>query len=280
MIEPGPAISHERDVIGKVVRSVCARWGHEVGEVHYPEDEVPVPDQPVDAIFATSGPRISVEHTLYQSFSNQIEQARWFGPIVALAETISGSLPGPGRYELGVSGGDLEGHHKTDLAALEAWVRTTAPTLTPGRRSSGPTNVAHGGPPELPFPVLLLKTEPWEGRPPGTLDVRWSIRSDELEGDRREEIRRSLRRKLPKLSASRQADGITVLLLENQDMQLVNSDDVARGLRAVLAEEPHLPVPDVIVMAHLIGGSEGLAWLKEFGAWHPHLDDGLYWVAL
>jgi hypothetical protein len=100
-----------------------------------------------------------------------------------------------------------------------------------------------------------------------------------LPDERLVEMRRSLRRKLPKLEEHRRPDGRTMLVFENQDIQLVNAFIVVDAISAALQLETDLPAPDVIVMANVFGEAEALTWLKDGDVWHPDFD-GLYWVEL
>src|SRR5207253_3191603 len=134
-------------------------------------------------------------------------------------------LPAPGQYELGIDGAELRGKGSVDLSALETWIRAQAPRLTPGRTMRG-TNVSEGGPPELPFPVRLLRTQPAEGMTDGVLRITWPMDMNALPTRNVEEMKRALERKLPKLEKHRPANGLTLLVLENRDIQLVNPDNV------------------------------------------------------
>jgi hypothetical protein len=273
------ARAHERRIVRAVTQSVCAHWQVSIVEVRFPEDEVPTPERPLDAVVYTDGATIAVEHTLHQTFPDQVQQALRFAPLMELCRGLSGQLPGPGRYELSVSASELQGHRDVDLNSLSAWIRTAAPTLTPGRTWHGATNVLRAGPPTLPFSVSLLRTEQWEGVPEGTLHLRWPIDFEALSTARLRQMGSSLQRKLPKLEEHRAPGGLTLLIFENQDIQLVNADIVADSIRSVLSDQPDLAVPDAIVMANVFGGSEALTWLKDHEIWHPHLKN-LYWVPL
>ena len=261
-------IDHEREVVVDVVRTVCSGWGLVVHNVEYPEDWRPQPERPLDALVLTSGASIAVEHTLHQSFPEQIGQIRWYQGVMELASRMSGTLPRPGRYELSVSSDALRGQQRANLDSIERWIRETAPTLTAGRTLWGPTNVANATPPEVPFPVQLLRTEHWEGVPSGDLSVRWPFDMTVLPLLSVEEMERALRKKLPKLEEHRPLGGITLLVLENQDIQLVNIDNVAGSIRAALAAAPELPIPDAIVMVNVCGAPIGLQWLKDHDVWH------------
>lgn len=272
------ARQHERRVVRAAINAICLHWELTVTEVRFPEDEVPRPDRPLDAMVITNVEAIALEHTLHQSFPEQVSQSFWFRPVKALCDELDGELPGPGRYELSVRAEDLQGQGNVDFDPLREWIRTTAPKLTAGRSLHGATNVASAGPPEVPFPVSLLRTEQWEGVPEGALSLRWPIDFDQLPDARVEQMVSTLNRKLPKLEEHRPPGGRTVLVLENQDIQLVNPDIVTESIRQALSLTT-LTVPDAIVMVNVIGGSAGLSWLKDGWSWHPHLT-GMYWIPI
>jgi hypothetical protein len=77
----------------------------------YPEDLKPPPERPLDAIVATTGPTVAVEHTLYQSFPGEIRDNRRLGRIHEFCKGISGSLP-EGRFDLWVAPGAVDGTWK------------------------------------------------------------------------------------------------------------------------------------------------------------------------
>jgi hypothetical protein len=139
--------AEEQAIVALAAKAVCRQWGYDIVQLAYPEDEKPPPARPIDGLAFTSGPTIAIEHTLHQSFVDQMQMNTWFQPIFELTDAISGTLPSPGRYDLGIDGAELRGTSGVDLAMLEAWIREQAALLTPGRTSRGVTNVVEGGPP-------------------------------------------------------------------------------------------------------------------------------------
>ncbi len=89
---------------------------------------------------------------------------------------------------------------------------------------------------------------------------------------------RTLERKLPKLELRRPVDGLTVLLLENQDLQLVNPDNVTNALRSALDQCPHLTEPNYILMINVIGNERGISWIKDPSGWQAL--ERWYWVPI
>lgn len=87
----------------------------------------------------------------------------------------------------------------------------------------------------------------------GELSLRWAFNLDELADLNVTEMTRVLDRKLPKLEHRRPAGGLTVLLLEKQDIQLVNPDNVTDAVRSALGQSPQFVAPDYILMINVIG---------------------------
>ncbi len=278
MVLDPQARHHERFIVRGAIDVICAHWALTVAEIRFPEDEIPPPERPLDAVVSTNLEAIAVEHTLHQSFPEQVAQSFWFRPVQELCDELDGKLPGPGRYQLSVRAEDLQGQSNVNLNPLRDWIRATAPRLTAGRSLSGATNVAAAGPPTVPFPVSLLRTERWEGLQEGTLSLRWPINFDQLPDARVEQMVSTLKRKLPKLEEHRPPGGHTVLILENRDIQLVNPDIVTQSIQQALRLVT-LTAPDAIVLVNVIGETTGLSWLKDRSSWHPQLTD-MYWVPM
>jgi hypothetical protein len=270
---------HEREVVSDTARTVCGRLGLTVVEIQFPEDDLPPRDGEIDGLVLTTGPSVAIEHTLHQSFENQVTQGYWFQRVSERAERISGTLPGPGRYILNVRAEVLEGQRNADLDLLEKWIRDTAPELSEHRGyGSTPMNVAAAVPPDVPFPLQLMRSPHSEGVADGDLRVGWPFDMDVLPTRNIDEMSRLLRRKLPKLEEHRPDGGLTMLLLENQDIQLVNPDNVSTALRSALDANQDLTIPDIIVMINVIGDERGISWFKDRDGWHQMSD--WYWVAI
>lgn len=262
----------ERAVVCAAGEAVAHSWGHRVLGIEFPEDQRPAPERPIDALLATDGTTIAIEHTLYLSFAGEIEDGiRISDTLGELVERLTGTLPTPGRYELGVPIGAVAGHDKTDLTTLEAWIRTSAPTLALGRSHRGSHFVA-AQPPDVPFPVTLMRWEPFEGEPDGTLIIRRPIDLDELAAMNVEQTAIALARKLPKLEEHRPAGGRTLLVFEEPGIELVNVDSATRAVRSALAATPGMPAPDAVVLVYTISDPWLLMWIKDGDAWNPDLD--------
>lgn len=269
----GARRAHEREIVTAAARSVCAAWGIEYRGIDFPEDWKPQPERPIDGLVSTSGPTIKVEHTEHQSFPQEITQSKWFEPLIEMVQRISGTLPGPGRYTLHVEGAALEGHKGTNLEGLEQWIRRAVPNLTIGRRSVTATNVASATTPDVPFPVTLLRAASSSRHPDGELTVRWSVDVTAMPALNLDEMRRALGNKLPKLDEHQPKGGCTLLVLENRDLQLPSHDTITDAIRAALAEQPDLPLPDAIVVVDEIGTDRTLTFIKDSDRWYDDVPD-------
>lgn len=251
---------------------VCRQWGLELVAVDFPEDWKPTPKRPLDGLVITTGPAIAVEHTLYLSYPGQIQDGvRVMQKLGDLIERVSGTLPAPGQYNLGVAINAVAGHGKTDLAPLEAWIRAVAPTLTLGRGFRGPTHIACGQPPVVPFAVDLSRWEKFEDQADGALSLRRPIDLEKLPSMNLEQTRIAVAKKLPKLEEHRPANGRTLLIFEEPGIELVNTDSATKSIRAALDERPDLPRPDAVVLAYTVGPCA--MWIKDGSRWHPDLEN-------
>jgi len=267
---------HEREIVRLGVEAVCRQWGYSLEGLTFPEDLVPRPIRPLDGIATTSGPMIAVEHTLHQSFTDEMTTVARFGPLMELAESMSGSLPGPGRYQLNVTADGLGGQKRADLAKIESWIRLVAPTLTTSPDLLRPNNVASAGQPELPFPVQLIRFECSEELD-GRVGIASSIDLAALPERNVEEMRRALERKLPKLEEHRPpGESRTLLIFENRDIQLPNPFTIASAVHTALDELTTFPPPDAIVVVHAIGDERGLTWVKDGGVPYQEVRDRRY----
>jgi hypothetical protein len=198
----------------------------------------------------------------------EITQSTWFKTITEFCEQISGTLPIPGRYILGVDGAALEGHKRTSLAPLESWIRSAAPGLTVGKTGAKATNVTQTVPPQVPFPVTLGRHPSSTAHPDGALTVASMVEPAELPALNIVQMSSSLNEKLPKLEQHRPPGGRTLLVLENRDIQLPNHDSITYAIRAALAENLNLPKPDAIVVVDKIGAARTLTFINDDDRWY------------
>jgi hypothetical protein len=170
------------------------------------------------------------------------EAERLFRPIEAM---LAGKLPPDDTFELGLPIDALQGLKKKGLAhaqtALAAWVEAAAPSVPTapyGRylRSS----FSKMQPPGVPFAVRLDRFQ--SVVPPGRFMIKHSVPDGDLERLRETRIRAACTKKFPKLEAWRQdSQARTVLVLEDNDIQLTNPQRVFESLAALRQDFANWP---------------------------------------
>src|SRR5262249_44850819 len=151
------------------------------------------------------------------------------------------------QIQLHVSVGAISGLTRGQVpgvqAALVSWIRDTASNLPVAPYGRYITPIRTVMPPGVPFPVSLHRLA---APPPmrGRFHVL-HIAPHDLEGARRERIRRACDDKFPKLAVwKRDCCARTVLVLEDNDIQLTNDQRVYEAL--IRVEEGRADRPDEI----------------------------------
>jgi hypothetical protein len=201
---------------------------------------------------------LTVEHTLIESY---VQQTYDNSRIAQLREEIEARftdpLEGPGRYTLCLhTRGAAAIPPRKLLGAVEqlqAWVRSQrlpVPEIPPRT-----PNHVEAVPPDVPIPVTLFRMQ-CSPKDDGSLVVAL-LRDDDLEGLRLQRVESAIVSKGQKLEDWRQAEGITLLALENQDFVMAYPVVIARAVYD--ACQSFSPVPDCIVCVDTTAGDG--AWL-------------------
>ncbi len=226
-----------------VVRVLEAREGKSRQNVRLPEQERHA--SPIELACNIGDRLFALEHTGIEPFAGHMqmeaEADRLFRPIEAL---VAGRLSPDDTFELGIPINSLQGLKKKDLAqiqiALAAWVIATAPSVPISPYGSYLRSIQKAQPPGVPFDVRLDRFETVV--PPGRFMIKHSIGEAELEPSRETRIRAACEKKFPKLGAWRQdAHARTVLVLEDNDIQLTNPARVFDTLAALQGEFTNWP---------------------------------------
>jgi hypothetical protein len=115
---------------------------------------------------------------------------------------------------------------------LVAWVETTAPTVPVAPYARYLRSIQKVRPTGVPFDVRLDRFQ--SIIPPGRFQIRHSIADEDLEPSRETRIRAACEKKFPKLEVwRREALARTVLVLEDNDIQLTNPQRVFDTLAAL-----------------------------------------------
>jgi hypothetical protein len=230
-----------------VLRRLEAREGAPRTNLRSPERERhPVP---VELACEINGRLFAIEHTGIEPFAGHMqleaEAGVHFRPIEAM---VAGRLPPNEHFELHMP---VKATHDLKGAALRrvheiiaAWIVATAPTLQIARLGRYVTPIRWVTLPGVPFPVTLHRTTT-EGFPPH-FSLRHMVEANH-EAERIDRMREACQRKFPKLARWKRDYGArTVLVLEENDIQLTNQQVVADALLEV--ERTMLDRPDEVYL--------------------------------
>ncbi|PMS28889.1 hypothetical protein C0Z16_20895 [Paraburkholderia rhynchosiae] len=202
---------------------------------------------PIDLACTIGGRLFAFEHTGIEPFPDQIKMAvhnrRLFGPI---EHELASTLQFAESFELHVPVDATVGLKPAQIAQIQdvlvKWVRESAPTLpiAPyGRYVTPIQKVTLTG---VPFAVTLHRFAVLGPR--RRFSVAYLVESN-IEAARFDRISKSCDDKYGKLAAwKRNCDACTVLVLEEDDIQLTNHDLVAEALSR--AEKGRTDAPDEI----------------------------------
>jgi hypothetical protein len=194
---------------------------------------------PVELVCTIGDQLYAMEHTGIEPFEGHMrgnaEDDRLIQPIVA---GVAGCLPPEEEFELHIPAGAMEGLRARDVTTIQRllidWIVGSAPSLWIPPRGRKDTRIQPTHLPGVPFAVRLYRLE---GRIfCGKLQVVHVV--SDVKHLRLERITIALKKKMPKLAAwKRDAGARTVLVLEENDIQLTNNQVVTE---AVLKSEQTL----------------------------------------
>jgi hypothetical protein len=156
---------------------------------------------------------------------------------------VAGALPSTEHFELhiplkathGLKGAVIRRIHEV----LVPWIKETGPSLPIAQLGWYVTPIKAVSLLGVPFPVSLHRCE--TGGFPGRFSIR-HIQTGDPEEDRLSRVQEACERKFPKLAAWKRDQGArTVLILEENDIQLTNAQRVADAVLQVEQTIPHKP---------------------------------------
>lgn len=227
-------------------------------DVTHPEKDGSGP--PVEVRFRLGSVRYAIEHTLVEPFEKSIEWGAEFEAFAReIVDTLDGSMPSPGIYDLVFPIHPTRGQHRRRHPALRAaiieWVRAMAfemfeecPTRPDReRRPHGYEGVREtniGG-----IDLLLKRRAHWAQsgtRHDGILFVSRLVEGN-IEPLRRDRIEIALNSKFRKLQHCRDDGDTTICILEFGDIALTSHVSIAEALEPLL--EGRVDVPDHMFIA-------------------------------
>ena len=171
----------------------------------------------------------------------EAEADRLFRPIDSM---LAGKLPPDDTFQLGLPVNALQGMKKKELsqvhAALVAYVEAAAPAVPSAPYGSYLRTIQMVQPPGVPFAVRLDRFETVV--PPGRFMITHFTPEAGIELSRAARIRAACAKKFPKLETWRkEAKARTVLVLEDNDIQLTNPARVYDTLKVLEQEFSNWP---------------------------------------
>lgn len=210
---------------------------------------------PIEVTCRVAGELYALEHTGIEPFANQIgmgvHSSRLFKP---LCEQLSQRLPRDSWFELYVPVGATEGLGSKEVKSIRQrlydWIATTAdtcPIAKPGRLATKILAISLQG---VPFPVSLHRNEPLGPEFAGRLDMMFVLQG-ELEEARYERILRAYNAKKDKLSVWKRQNAKTILVLEENDVQLTDHQTVSEAVARIERDISDRPDDIFLVSTHL-----------------------------
>jgi len=246
---------HERETCEGIIQHLERREKLKRREVEVHDQRAQTPlDARVEMTFRLGTQFYAIEHTGIEPFEgHQRLEGRAPQLSTPIVEAIRSSLPIPAgtNFELSIPVSALDGRPTRDVANIQksliAWVAATAPTLPPHRYVHRKTFIS-AQPPGVPFTVGLSR---YESHPSvaGTFVLSHVASSDPKK--RQERIGRACDRKFPKLHKWKTSHNArTILVLEDNDLFLSNSDIIARTFLPIAQSRIDAPDETYLVDTH------------------------------
>ncbi len=219
---------HEHLLCDTVVHFIAKRKNLTITEICYPDKAKKNNEPSVDRLIKCSGIEIVLEHTLIESYPEQIADRKRVSNILGPLQTeLAGQLPTPGHYNLLINVGVVKGvkNSRRIRSALTNWIKAKAPFLQVGSPNVAPCHYIREKPPGVPFEVTLYRF-------PGRDGELWTklLASNDLDAKRKERIRKALDDKCPKLYDAKGNMRFSILLLESDDIFLANCCEIAKAV--------------------------------------------------
>ncbi len=244
-----PLTFNEGKACDAIIRLLEVREGATRTNLRFPEDERH--SAPVEVAFNLGQQIFALEHTGIEPFSGFMKMSGQAGihidPILA---GVEGRLPQDSVYELHLPAQILQGRRQREVIeiqrALVEWIVATAPSVTTRRYGDYIKNVTPSTPPGVPFQVTLYRFELMRTLP--RLQIKHLLQSD-TETARAERILEACNKKFPKLAAWKAEHGArSVLILEDNDIQLTNQDVVAAAYLPIAHARADRPDETYMIM--------------------------------
>jgi len=253
---------HEDKVCNTIIHFISKRKNLIIHKICYPDKEKKENTPTVDRIIKCAAVEIVLEHTLIESYPEQITDRKRVAKLLGPLRTeVAGQLPKPGHYELSIDVGAVTGAKNAERIqkALIKWIKKKGPLLYIGSPNVAPAHYIREKPDGVPFQVTLYR---WPRRD-GEFWISVNAPED-LEKHRRERIRKALEDKCPKLCKARGDKRISILLLESDDLYLSNCCDTADAVVDELKGRDDTP-DEVYLVETEIEIKQSVVWVLKAG---------------
>lgn len=226
-----------------VLRVLEAREGQARSAVRLPEQERH--PAPIELACQIGDTLFALEHTGIEPFAGHVQMTaeadRLFRPIETM---LAGKLPPDDTFQLGLPVNALQGMKNRDLAqvqnALVAYVEAAAPAVPLAPYGRYLPTIRKVQPPGVPFAVRLDQFQTIVS--PGRFMITHLAPEAGFETSREARIRVACAKKFPKLDTWRRDEKArSVLVLEDNDIQLTNPQRVYDTLAGLQKEFPNWP---------------------------------------
>ncbi len=246
-------------------------------------DDIDRTNPAVDMLCAGKEHDYPIEHTLIESFPDQIyDNVRFVECFAPLEGILAGKLPKPGHYHFSIEVGEaseIKDPEKT-REIVANWIERVAPKLVIYSPGGERNHYIKERLPELEFELKLYKEKGHESKDGSLLIMRSISEEFNLDSMRCERIDTALERKCPKLKEARGEKCESILCLEYNDNGLGDNIAIADCIVKGLSKRDG-DVPDHIVLVdtgtepyyvHFIKDRELMfpEMYNEFVIIHPH----------
>ena len=200
----------------------------------------------VDFYGTISNQTFYLEHTLIESYPNQIEDDKQIEFLFSLQTELEGKLPMYGNYHLVLAPNSLKGFKNNENIknVLRNWILKNAKTLELGSPAIAPHHFLRETPIGLPFEVTLYRFQRGYGKL-----IIMRDKPETLESKRLKRIKTAIHKKCPKLRESKNSNqDLSLLVLESNDIALANHMLIGDSLVNIFRELEKELIPDEIFL--------------------------------
>jgi hypothetical protein len=261
-------IDNERKACDAVARCLENLLQLRRSNARSPEDDKVGP--PVEYLFDLGNRKYAMEHTVVEAFIGQIQTDVEFGLFVTpIADVLDYQLPVPGVYRLYFpiqpgKGIKTKRHANVQEKIIE-WVRKTAAELhseSPEQPRSSEERGYHSGfRKETIEGIQLQLSRQTDWHMPDEVQGRlFPIRfaPEDYENLRRERLKRTMSKKLPKLQSWKRSGARSVLVLENRDIAISSHVSILEAAEHAL--EMRADRPDEVWLVDTTIKKEWTVW--------------------